>query len=123
MGGYGAQFNLMSLTVAIGSGIGILSVAKVICDFMLLYLCGTYHPKYKATKYEDVVELPGEALGSDVLDGDDELYGQHGNVDKENQLADAKRQRLLQSGAADGDDDVAWEKVSCWKMCQVRMCC
>ena len=53
------------MQVSVGSGIGILSVAKVVCDLILQYLCGAYHPKYKTSKYENVTETPGYGLDSD----------------------------------------------------------
>jgi hypothetical protein len=111
--GNGAQFDLMTLTVAIGSGIGILSVAKIVCDFVMQYLCGTYHPKFKKRKYEDIVETPDDHFESDyrsMKNNKDEMAEQGG------MLGQTDQSEL-------DDDDIVWEKVGCWKMCQVRMCC
>eukprot|EP00750_Incisomonas_marina_P013994 INCI17582.2.p1 GENE.INCI17582.2~~INCI17582.2.p1 ORF type:complete len:429 (+),score=38.46 INCI17582.2:311-1597(+) len=111
--GDGAQFDVLTLTVAIGSGIGILSLAKVACDFILQYLCGTYHPKYTKSKYEIVEEYPGENL-----EDDDHDSGLSGVVDKRNLLAESDPEYQV-NGVVDEEE----EKVGCWRMCQVRLCC
>ena len=51
--GQGGRFDLVQLTIALGSGIGLLSVASLVTDFILQNICKS--KRYLAHKYDNIV--------------------------------------------------------------------
>eukprot|EP00939_MAST-03C_sp_MAST-3C-sp1_P002492 g2492.t1 len=81
--GRGGQFSIVALTIALGSGIGLLSVASLVTDFLLQHVCKS--KKYIERKFDDLEHLPNDAprkstrgmrvKDEDGDDDDDELTG------------------------------------------------
>lgn len=62
VGGRAGKFSIVALLLAIGSGMGLMSISTVICDFALLYLLSN-KSKYAKTKFAPVdVAEGGQAV-------------------------------------------------------------
>ncbi|XP_054718190.1 LOW QUALITY PROTEIN: P2X purinoceptor 4-like [Uloborus diversus] len=55
--GRGGKFNVVPLFLNIGSGLGLLAVATILCDIIVLYIVKK-RDVYKSMKYQEVVEDP-----------------------------------------------------------------
>lgn len=72
--GAGRKFNVVPLLLNIGSGLGLLALATVICDIIVLY-CVPKRAFYYHKKYQDVADQDGTESGqpSAIVQDEDEF--------------------------------------------------
>ena len=64
--GQGGRFSIVALSIALGSGIGLLSVASLVTDFLLQNVCKSQ--KYMERKFDDL--LPDNSRVRSTRNGD-----------------------------------------------------
>ena len=65
--GQGGKFSIVALTIALGSGIGLLSVASLVTDFLLQHVCKS--KKYIERKFDDLSHLTDDAIRKSTRGG------------------------------------------------------
>lgn len=70
--GKGGRFSIVALSIALGSGIGLLSVASLVTDFLLQNVCKS--EKYLDRKFDDLIESSPDRRSRRGGDSDRGIY-------------------------------------------------